>query len=86
MSAAIKRYRRAHIKDHFSLRCRVLRNEVNDSAYGEIVRDLSLLIRVYGACVSTKDELMAAWGKSPHNSVVGGGLPISPSVTDGQTY
>ncbi|GAA49471.1 retrovirus-related Pol polyprotein from type-1 retrotransposable element R2 [Clonorchis sinensis] len=31
-------------------------------------------IRVYGSCVNTKEELVAAWGDSLHNSVDGRGL------------
>ncbi|KER23291.1 hypothetical protein T265_14669 [Opisthorchis viverrini] len=50
---------------------RVLRNVVNDSASGTIVRDLSLPIRVYCACVNTKEELVAACGDSLHNSFDG---------------
>ncbi|GAA49124.1 UPF0577 protein KIAA1324-like homolog, partial [Clonorchis sinensis] len=54
--------------------CRVLRNVVNDSAFGKVVRDLSLPIRVHGSCVNTKEELVVAWGDSLHNSVDGRGL------------
>ncbi|GAA54168.1 retrovirus-related Pol polyprotein from type-1 retrotransposable element R2 [Clonorchis sinensis] len=54
--------------------CRVLRNVVNDSAFGKIVRDLSLPIRAHGSCVNTKEELVAAWGDSLYNSVDGRGL------------
>ncbi|GAA55103.1 retrovirus-related Pol polyprotein from type-1 retrotransposable element R2 [Clonorchis sinensis] len=57
-----------------SMPCRVLRNVVNDSAFGKVVRDLSLPIRVHGSCVNTKEELVAAWGDSLHNSVDGRGL------------
>ncbi|KER29741.1 hypothetical protein T265_03653 [Opisthorchis viverrini] len=35
---------------------------------------LSLPIRVHGACVNTKEELVAAWGESLHNSADGRGL------------
>ncbi|KER32606.1 hypothetical protein T265_01294 [Opisthorchis viverrini] len=40
----------------------------------KIVRDLSLPIRAHGACVNTKEELVAAWGDSLHNSADGRGL------------
>ncbi|KER24370.1 hypothetical protein T265_07930 [Opisthorchis viverrini] len=48
----------------------------NDSAFGKIVRNLSLPIRVQGACVNTKEELVAAWGESLHNSADGRGLHV----------
>ncbi|GAA51148.1 retrovirus-related Pol polyprotein from type-1 retrotransposable element R2 [Clonorchis sinensis] len=46
----------------------------NANVFGKVVRDLSLPIRVHGSCVNTKEELVAAWGDSLHNSVDGRGL------------
>ncbi|GAA56809.1 retrovirus-related Pol polyprotein from type-1 retrotransposable element R2 [Clonorchis sinensis] len=66
--------RRVRMEKLLSTQCRVLRNVVNDSAFGKVVRDLSLPIRVHGSCVNTKEELVAAWGDSLHNSVDGRGL------------
>ncbi|GAA48569.1 retrovirus-related Pol polyprotein from type-1 retrotransposable element R2 [Clonorchis sinensis] len=66
--------RRVRMVKLLSTQCRVLRNVVNDSAFGKVVRDLSLPIRVHGSCVNTKEELVAAWGDSLHNSVDGRGL------------
>ncbi|GAA55011.1 retrovirus-related Pol polyprotein from type-1 retrotransposable element R2 [Clonorchis sinensis] len=66
--------RRVRMEKLLSSQCRVLRNVVNDSAFGKVVRDLSLPIRVHGSCVNTKEELVAAWGDSLHNSVDGRGL------------
>ncbi|GAA51394.1 hypothetical protein CLF_106029 [Clonorchis sinensis] len=47
---------------------------VNDSAFGKIVRNLSVQIRVHGAYVNAKEELVATWSDSLHNSVDGRGL------------
>ncbi|GAA54331.1 retrovirus-related Pol polyprotein from type-1 retrotransposable element R2 [Clonorchis sinensis] len=66
--------RRVRMEKLLSTQCRVLRNVVNDSAFGKVVRDLSLPIRVHGSCVNTKEDLVAAWGDSLHNSVDGRGL------------
>ncbi|GAA52320.1 retrovirus-related Pol polyprotein from type-1 retrotransposable element R2 [Clonorchis sinensis] len=70
----VGRTRRVRMVKLLSTQCRVLRNVVNDSAFGKVVRDLSLPIRVHGSCVNTKEELVAAWGDSLHNSVDGRGL------------
>ncbi|GAA49823.1 retrovirus-related Pol polyprotein from type-1 retrotransposable element R2 [Clonorchis sinensis] len=74
LSATIPMQRRVRMVKLLSTQCRVLRNVVNDSAFGKVVRDLSLPIRVHGSCVNTKEELVAAWGDSLHNSVDGRGL------------
>ncbi|GAA47271.1 retrovirus-related Pol polyprotein from type-1 retrotransposable element R2 [Clonorchis sinensis] len=74
LSATIPMQRRVRMEKLLSTQCRVLRNVVNDSAFGKVVRDLSLPIRVHGSCVNTKEELVAAWGDSLHNSVDGRGL------------
>ncbi|GAA48256.1 retrovirus-related Pol polyprotein from type-1 retrotransposable element R2 [Clonorchis sinensis] len=74
LSATIPMQRRVRMEKLLSSQCRVLRNVVNDSAFGKVVRDLSLPIRVHGSCVNTKEELVAAWGDSLHNSVDGRGL------------
>ncbi|KER26191.1 hypothetical protein T265_06476 [Opisthorchis viverrini] len=74
LSATIPMQRKTRMEKLLSTQCRVLRNVVNDSAFGKIVRDLSLPIRVHGACVNTKEELVAAWGESLHNSADGRAL------------
>ncbi|GAA50970.1 retrovirus-related Pol polyprotein from type-1 retrotransposable element R2, partial [Clonorchis sinensis] len=74
LSATIPMQRRVRMEKLLSTQCRVLRNVVNDSAFGKVVRDLSLPIRVHGSCVNTKEELVASWGDSLHNSVDGRGL------------
>ncbi|GAA47707.1 retrovirus-related Pol polyprotein from type-2 retrotransposable element R2DM [Clonorchis sinensis] len=54
----------------------LLRNLVTKAEVplSKIVRDLSLPIRVHGSCVNTKEELVADWRDSLHNSVDGRGL------------
>ncbi|KER28415.1 hypothetical protein T265_13578, partial [Opisthorchis viverrini] len=74
LSATIPMQGKTRMEKLLSTQCRVLRNVVNVSAFGKIVRDLSLPIRVHSACVNTKEELVAAWGESLHNSVDGRGL------------
>ncbi|GAA55156.1 retrovirus-related Pol polyprotein from type-1 retrotransposable element R2 [Clonorchis sinensis] len=74
LSATIPMQRRVRMEKLLSTQCRVLRNVVNDSAFGKIVRDLSFPIRVHGSYVNTKEELVAAWGDSLHNIVDGRGL------------
>ncbi|GAA54872.1 retrovirus-related Pol polyprotein from type-1 retrotransposable element R2 [Clonorchis sinensis] len=60
LSATIPMQRRVRMEKLLSTQCRVLRNVVNDSAFGKIVWDLSLPIRVHGSRVNTTEELVAA--------------------------
>ncbi|KER27542.1 hypothetical protein T265_05432 [Opisthorchis viverrini] len=68
---------RARMEILLSTQRRVLYNVVNDSVFGKIVRDFTLSMRVHGACVNTKEELVAIRGDSLPSSVDGRGLQES---------